>query len=98
MRVTGNYSFAFDHHVHFQDQKSVPPTHIREQRPAPLCEVGNVPRYRTSLTPPLQVYLDPRHLGWMTDSVLQHVLSDLRPLYASVGSVRGAFADVLSLM
>jgi hypothetical protein len=27
----------------------------------------------------LQLYLDERHLGWMSDLVLQHVLSDLRP-------------------
>ncbi|KAF9782835.1 hypothetical protein BJ322DRAFT_1110714 [Thelephora terrestris] len=32
---------------------------------------------------PLYVYLDPRHLSWMTDTVLQHVLSDLRPLIIS---------------
>ncbi|KAG5639258.1 hypothetical protein H0H81_004919 [Sphagnurus paluster] len=28
---------------------------------------------------PLYLYLDERHLGWMSDMVLQHVLADLRP-------------------
>jgi hypothetical protein len=27
-----------------------------------------------------QLYLDERHIGWMSDLVLQHVLADLRPL------------------
>jgi hypothetical protein len=26
-----------------------------------------------------QLYLDERHLDWMSDLILQHVLSDLRP-------------------
>lgn len=28
-----------------------------------------------------KLYLDERHLDWMSDSVLQHVLADLRPLW-----------------
>jgi len=26
-----------------------------------------------------QVYLDERHIQWMSDAILQHVLSDMRP-------------------
>lgn len=28
----------------------------------------------------LQLYLDERHVDWMSERVLQHVLADLRPL------------------
>lgn len=28
-----------------------------------------------------QVYLDERHLDWMSDLVLQHVIADLRPRF-----------------
>lgn len=32
----------------------------------------------------VQLYLDERHIDWMSDVVLQHVLADLRPLYADI--------------
>lgn len=28
-----------------------------------------------------QLYLDERHLEWMSDKVLQHVLADIRPVW-----------------
>jgi hypothetical protein len=28
-----------------------------------------------------KLYLDERHLDWMSDRVLQHVLADLRPVW-----------------
>ncbi|KAG2349007.1 hypothetical protein BDR05DRAFT_956377 [Suillus weaverae] len=37
-------------------------------------------RVSASSVIPLYLYLDERHLDWMSDTVLQHVLADLRPL------------------
>ncbi|KAF8845843.1 hypothetical protein BDN67DRAFT_961492 [Paxillus ammoniavirescens] len=37
-------------------------------------------RISADLVLPLYLYLDERHIGWMSDVVLQHVLADLRPL------------------
>lgn len=31
-----------------------------------------------------KLYLDERHLDWMSDQVLQHILSDLRPRSVSM--------------
>ncbi|KJA30170.1 hypothetical protein HYPSUDRAFT_266538 [Hypholoma sublateritium FD-334 SS-4] len=44
---------------------------------------------------PIYVYLDERHVHWMSDTILQHVLSDLRPnilpkLKAEVGALSSA--------
>lgn len=67
MRATTNWYFTFDRHVHFQDQKSVPPTHIREQCLASLCNKVST-RYKMNLTPvhlgisrPKTPQLDDRH-------------------------------------
>lgn len=37
-------------------------------------------RVSASSVIPLYLYLDERHVDWMSDTVLQHVLADLRPL------------------
>ncbi|KAG1866512.1 hypothetical protein DFJ58DRAFT_654588 [Suillus subalutaceus] len=37
-------------------------------------------RVSASSVIPLYLYLDERHVDWMSDAVLQHVLADLRPL------------------
>ncbi|KAF8556966.1 hypothetical protein OG21DRAFT_1505809 [Imleria badia] len=37
-------------------------------------------RISTNIILPLFLYLDERHIDWMSDVVLQHVLADLRPL------------------
>ncbi|KAF8138427.1 hypothetical protein EV363DRAFT_1393879 [Boletus edulis] len=37
-------------------------------------------RISTHIVLPLFLYLDERHIDWMSDVVLQHVLADLRPL------------------
>ncbi|KAI0771557.1 hypothetical protein BD413DRAFT_57249 [Trametes elegans] len=37
-------------------------------------------RISTTTVIPLYLYLDERHVDWMSERVLQHVLSDLRPL------------------
>ncbi|KDR83631.1 hypothetical protein GALMADRAFT_235929 [Galerina marginata CBS 339.88] len=36
-------------------------------------------RISNTIVLPIYVYLDERHVDWMSDKVLQHVLSDLRP-------------------
>ncbi|KAH9482566.1 hypothetical protein JR316_0004666 [Psilocybe cubensis] len=36
-------------------------------------------RISKNIVLPIYVYLDERHVNWMSDTVLQHVLSDLRP-------------------
>ena len=54
------------------------PEDIREKRATALC---NSNLFAESATNRLcsQVYLDERHLDWMNDQILQHVLADLRP-------------------
>ena len=39
---TNIWLVASRHHVYFQDKKSVPSTHIREQRPAIICEQAGI--------------------------------------------------------
>ncbi|KAF8974454.1 hypothetical protein BDZ97DRAFT_24566 [Flammula alnicola] len=36
-------------------------------------------RISKNIVLPIYIYLDERHVNWMSDKVLQHVLSDLRP-------------------
>jgi len=36
-------------------------------------------RISKNIVLPIYVYLDERHVNWMSDTILQHVLSDLRP-------------------
>ncbi|KAI6034356.1 hypothetical protein BKA83DRAFT_4188857 [Pisolithus microcarpus] len=38
-------------------------------------------RISSTVVLPLYLYLDDRHLDWMSDRVLQHVVSDLQPLF-----------------
>ncbi|KAI0320665.1 hypothetical protein OF83DRAFT_1052715 [Amylostereum chailletii] len=52
-------------------------------------------RISASSVLPLYVYLDERHITWMSDSILQHVLEDLRPkiipkLRAEAGAYHGS--------
>jgi hypothetical protein len=44
--------------------------------PVYVCFITAV---QASINVNFQLYLDERHLDWMSDLVLQHVLSDLRP-------------------
>lgn len=39
-------------------------------------------------TRPQKLYLDERHISWMSDKVLQHVLADIRPLSVVLNSSR----------
>ena len=60
------------------------PAPLRARRAPPLrAYVSLRTRTRTHPSPRLiygQLYLDERHLEWMSDRVLQYVLLDLRPL------------------
>ena len=51
---------------------------IQDNSLANIC-MCPVPATTLPNEPIWQVYLDERHVNWMTDAVLQHVLSDLRP-------------------
>lgn len=68
-------------HDWVQRTECVLPSRISKLSDTSVCKLRTLAYYATrSNNHPHQLYLDERHIDWMSDRILQHVLVDLRPL------------------